>query len=99
VRDRLNAAQLIVLSHHSINHAHLSIIFATAPHLPALLKLAPKCPCLKMIVAIDDLSQEAKTIASNWAQVQGIQLRELRDSEDSWLWCDPSFLTGMRSRG
>jgi hypothetical protein len=54
-----------------------------------------------MIVAIDDLSQEAKTIASNWAQVQGIQLRELRDSEDSWFPCHPfvSFLTDMRSRG
>jgi long-subunit acyl-CoA synthetase (AMP-forming) len=65
----------------SIKHAHLTVIFATAPHLPALLKLVPSCPCLKMIVSIDELSQEAKSIAGNWAQAQGIELRELRDSE------------------
>jgi long-chain acyl-CoA synthetase len=63
----------------SINHAHLSVIFATANHLPSLLKLAPKCPGLKLIVSIDDLSAEAKTLATTWAQAQGIEVRELRD--------------------
>lgn len=66
---------------HIINHAHLNVIFATEPHIPSLLKLIPQCPCLKMIVSIDDLSDEAKSIASNWAQAQGIELRELRDIE------------------
>jgi hypothetical protein len=30
---------------------------------------------------MDDMSQEAKNIASTWAQAQGVQFKELRESE------------------
>jgi hypothetical protein len=64
-----------------INHAELSVIFTSAAHLPILLKLAPSCPCLKLIVSIDELSVEAKNLATTWGQAQGVQIRELRDSQ------------------
>ncbi|KII88692.1 hypothetical protein PLICRDRAFT_689891 [Plicaturopsis crispa FD-325 SS-3] len=65
-----------------INHAHLTVIFATSQHIPTLLKLAPKVPILKLIVSIDDLSAESKSILTTWAGVQNVQVKELRDIEE-----------------
>lgn len=69
----------------SINHAHLSVIFATAQHIPSLLKLVPKAPCLKLIVSIDDLSEEAKAIATTWAEAMGVQVKEMRESKGNQI--------------
>ncbi|KAG7086620.1 hypothetical protein E1B28_002563 [Marasmius oreades] len=64
-----------------IDHAHISVLFTTSDHIPTLLKLKPKVPMLKMIVSIDNLSEEAKRIAVEWGLSQGVKLMELRELE------------------
>lgn len=66
----------------SINHAHLTVVFATSNHIPTLLKLAPKTP-LKLIVSIDDLTTEAKHIINAWADLANVQVLELKDSKSA----------------
>ncbi|KIM87577.1 hypothetical protein PILCRDRAFT_815138 [Piloderma croceum F 1598] len=63
-----------------INHAHITVIFVTKGHIPTLLKNARKTP-LKLIVCIDDLSEEAKKIFTSWGEAQGVRMLELRDIE------------------
>lgn len=65
----------------SINHAHITVIFVTKGHIPTLLKNARKTP-LKLIVCIDDLSEEAKKILASWGEAQGVRMLELRDSKN-----------------
>ncbi|GLB35097.1 putative AMP-binding enzyme [Lyophyllum shimeji] len=64
-----------------INHAHLTVIFSTADHIPTLLKLAPNVPILKLIVCIDDLTPEARKILTEWGAAQNIKIQQLRDLE------------------
>jgi len=65
----------------SINHAHLSIIFTTAEHIPALLKLAPKVTVVKMIVSFDSLSPDAHKAFVAWGETVGVQVKELSERE------------------
>ncbi|KAG5645915.1 hypothetical protein DXG03_005062 [Asterophora parasitica] len=64
-----------------INHAHLTVVFATSEHIPTLLKLAPNVPILKRIVCIDDLTQEASKVLLEWSLAQNVQIQELRELE------------------
>lgn len=66
---------------YSINHAHLTIIFATANHIPDLLKLASRTPQVKMIVAIDELLPEQKQVLVSWGETQNVQIKELHECE------------------
>ncbi|THH20373.1 hypothetical protein EW146_g977 [Bondarzewia mesenterica] len=65
-----------------INHAHLTVIFVTANHIPSLLKLVPRTPQLKMIVSLDDLSPETKQILTSWAETLSVQVKELHEVEE-----------------
>ncbi|KAG1749004.1 uncharacterized protein EDB91DRAFT_1111955 [Suillus paluster] len=64
-----------------INHAHLSILFTTADHIPALLKLAPKVAVMKMIVSFDSLSPDAYKAFVAWGETVGVQVKELSEFE------------------
>ncbi|KAJ8093193.1 medium-chain fatty acid-CoA ligase faa2 [Marasmius tenuissimus] len=64
-----------------IEHAHLSIVFTTSDHIPTLLKLKSKVPMLKMIVSIDDLSEDSRRILAEWGQTQNVKVTELRELE------------------
>jgi len=64
-----------------INHAHLSIVFTTADHIPALLKLAPKVAVMKMIVSFDALSPDAYKAFVAWGETVGVQVKELSELE------------------
>lgn len=64
-----------------INHAHLSIIFTTVDHIPALLKLAPKVPAMKMIVSFDGLSVDARKALVAWGETVGVQVKEFSELE------------------
>ncbi|KAI5122041.1 hypothetical protein M0805_006026 [Coniferiporia weirii] len=66
----------------SINHAHLSVVFASAQHIPTLLYLRSRVPMLRMIVSIDDLSDEAKRILTSWGKIANVQIKELRELEE-----------------
>ncbi|KAI0637080.1 acetyl-CoA synthetase-like protein [Trametes polyzona] len=65
-----------------INHAELTIVFATPAHIPALLKLAPKTPTLKMIVAMDELTSQAKTVLAAWGETVNVQVKEISELEE-----------------
>ncbi|KAI0781049.1 acetyl-CoA synthetase-like protein [Trametes elegans] len=65
-----------------INHAELTVIFATPEHIPALLKLAPKTPTLKLIVAMDDLSSETKSVLSAWGETVNVEIKQFAELEE-----------------
>ncbi|KAJ7093232.1 hypothetical protein C8R44DRAFT_815926 [Mycena epipterygia] len=64
-----------------INHAHLSIIFATVEHIPTLLKMAPQIPNLKAIVSMDTLSPEISKVLTAWGQTHNILVKDLHEME------------------
>ena len=63
----------------SIDHAHLTVVFTTSDHIPTLLKLKQKVPMLKMIVSIDDLSEDGKRILGEWGQTQNVKVTEMQE--------------------
>ncbi|KAF7353625.1 Long chain acyl-CoA synthetase 7, peroxisomal [Mycena venus] len=64
-----------------INHAELTIIFATMDHIPSLLKMASKTPRLKLIVSIDALSPEISKVFTEWGQTHNILVKDLSEIE------------------
>ncbi|RPD66021.1 acetyl-CoA synthetase-like protein [Lentinus tigrinus ALCF2SS1-7] len=65
-----------------VNHSELSIIFATPSHIPALLKLAPKCPVMKVIVAMEPLDSKEKSVLTAWGESLGVEIKELAEIEE-----------------
>lgn len=63
----------------SIEHAHLSIIFATSDHIATLLKLAPSLPMLKYLICIDTLTVDASKILRAWAQSLNVRFSEFAE--------------------
>lgn len=80
-----------------ITHSHVSVVFTSADHIPALLKLKPKIPMLRMIVSVDNFTPETKNILSQWGQSVDITVMDLSECEqymvlieslsktDSWI--------------
>jgi len=64
-----------------INHSPLSIVFTASSHIPALLKVAPKCPSLRVIVSMDTLMEREGSVLRAWAETTGVELWELPDFE------------------
>ena len=80
---------------YSINHAHLTIIFASSQHIPTLIALGPKVPMLKMIVSLDELSPETRNVLNQWGKNQGIDVKELLERRfflNSHRRFNPNFL-------
>ncbi|KAI8998742.1 acetyl-CoA synthetase-like protein [Trametes punicea] len=65
-----------------INHAELTVVFANPTHIPALLKLAPKTPTLRMVIAMEPLSPETKAVLSAWGETVNIKIMELAELEE-----------------
>lgn len=65
--------------HVSVNHAELTVIFATPEHIASLLKLAPKAPVLKMIVSMEPLSPDTKSALSAWGETVNVQIKEIAE--------------------
>ncbi|WVQ65243.1 uncharacterized protein L199_003416 [Kwoniella botswanensis] len=63
------------------NHCPLPIIFASSNHIPSLLKIAPKCPSLKIVVSMDPLPRSEHELLSQWAASLGLELLVLDDLE------------------
>ena len=55
------------------------MIFSTSDHLPTLLKLADKTPQVKLLVSMDDLTDEAKKVLVEWGEIYGIRIMELSE--------------------
>ncbi|KAH9851919.1 acetyl-CoA synthetase-like protein [Lenzites betulinus] len=65
-----------------INHAELTVVFAAPMHIPALLKLAPRCPRLKMVVAMEALDHETKPVLAAWGTTVGVQVKDIAELEE-----------------
>ncbi|KAK3321063.1 hypothetical protein B0T19DRAFT_257337 [Cercophora scortea] len=70
-----------------INHSGLTAIACSLPHIPTLLKLAPRVPSLKMIISLDPLDAGEPTGHSKLALLNaaaanvGIQIHSMGDVE------------------
>ena len=71
-----------------INHASLTAVCASVPHIPKLIKLAPRCPSLRLIISLDPLSVEGelpdmstKDVLRAFAAQYDVQIHEMRDVE------------------
>jgi len=58
----------------SVNHADLSIIFAQAHNVPALLSLCSRLPTLKTIVTIGGIPTVPKELLNAWSRQRGIRV-------------------------
>ncbi|WVO13079.1 hypothetical protein L204_100689 [Cryptococcus depauperatus] len=63
------------------NHCPLPIIIAAATHIPALLKIAPSCPSLRVVVSMDPMAPTEKSLLGQWASTLGIELMTLEELE------------------
>lgn len=71
-----------------LNHSSLTAVCASLNHIPTLLKLAPRCPSLKLIISLDPLSDGAelpgtskKELLNAMAAEHGVQIHYMRDVE------------------
>lgn len=71
-----------------INHAELPAVATSVSHIPALLKLADRCPTMKLIISMDPLSNGSelpgtskKELLNALAVEKGIQIHYIGDVE------------------
>ncbi|KAK4505279.1 hypothetical protein PRZ48_003242 [Zasmidium cellare] len=71
-----------------INHAGLTAVACSLPHIPALLKLAPRCPSLKLVISLDPISVDGelagfskKDLLNSMAAQHNVQIHEMKDVE------------------
>ncbi|BEJ13229.1 hypothetical protein CspHIS471_0304030 [Cutaneotrichosporon sp. HIS471] len=64
------------------NHCPLPIIFSSAHHLVQLLRMAPLCPSLRVIVTMDPISAAERDVLSQWAASLGILLLDQLEMEE-----------------
>ncbi|WRT65995.1 uncharacterized protein IL334_002946 [Kwoniella shivajii] len=65
------------------NHCPISITFASSNHLASILKMAPKCPSLRIVVSMDPLAPSEHNLLSQWAASIGIELMTM-DELEKW---------------
>ncbi|KAF9878504.1 AMP-binding enzyme [Colletotrichum karsti] len=74
-----------------INHANLACVVTSLPHIPVLLKLAPRLPSLKMIVCLDSLDAGEQagysklSVLNGIAAENGIQIYSMNGVEEIGL--------------
>ncbi|CAL1704352.1 unnamed protein product [Somion occarium] len=65
-----------------INHAETSIIFAAIQHIPSLLKLCSRTSGVKIIVSLDDFTDETRPILTAWGQERNIKIMDFAELEE-----------------
>jgi long-chain acyl-CoA synthetase len=74
-----------------VNHAELPSVVCSLPHIPTLLKLAPRLPTLKIIVSMDPLDHgdqnghSKRAILSSMAAEHGITIYSMSEVEEIGL--------------
>jgi len=75
-------------SEYIINHAELSCVVCSLPHIPTLLKMAPRLPNLKLIVSMDSLdagemdNNSKAALLNQLASEHGIKVLSLAEVEE-----------------
>lgn len=71
-----------------INHSSLATVATSLTHIPTLLKLAPRCPTLKIVISLDPLTSGSELPGTSKADLlnalaedAGIQIIYIRDVE------------------
>ncbi|TWU77990.1 hypothetical protein ED733_006083 [Metarhizium rileyi] len=70
-----------------VNHAELACVVCSLPHIPTLLKLAPRIPRLKLVISLDELENgeiegcSKKDALNDVASGVGIQIFSMSDVE------------------
>jgi long-chain acyl-CoA synthetase len=67
----------------STNHCPIPIIVASSNHLTDVLKIAPHCPSLRVIVSMDPISAAERDVVTQWASSLGILFLDMTEFE-SW---------------
>ena len=70
-----------------INHAEVTCVVCSLPHIPVLLKMSPRLPGLKLIVSLDPLEQgelatHTKASVLNAIAYHGIQIYSMAQVEE-----------------
>lgn len=76
----------------SVNHSETTIAFVAQDHLPKIIAVAPKCPKLRIVVSIDDLTDSARRVATAWAKENKLELYTMREREYQPLTASPSSI-------
>lgn len=83
----------------STNHCPLPIIFAASNHVASLLKIAPKCPTLRIVVSMDPLGPSERELLSQWAASVDVELLDMSDLEkwgqEEGVKCEPGPVKGV----
>ena len=71
-----------------VNHASLACVCTSLNHIPTLLRLAPRCPSMKLIISLDPLSSGTELPGTSKAELlnslaaeHGIRVVYMRDVE------------------
>lgn len=68
-------------SNNRTNHCPLPIIVTSQNHLPSLLKIAPLCPSLRVIVSMDPLPASERVLLNQWAASVNIEFFTMDELE------------------
>lgn len=83
----------------STNHCPLSIVFAARNHITSLLKFAPRCPVLRVIVSMDPLPRAERELLTQWAASIDVELLDMLELEvygtEAGVRCDPGPVRGV----
>ena len=60
-------------------------MFAASEHVPHLLKLSPKLPTLKMIISMDEASDDARRVLADWGKTRDIKIMAIEERESLLL--------------
>lgn len=63
-----------------VNHAELSVILMSRDKVESVLKMAHKCPSLKVIVSMDKLEGAADAVLKKWAKDRGVRLLDYEEA-------------------
>ncbi|EJD44071.1 long-chain-fatty-acid-CoA ligase [Auricularia subglabra TFB-10046 SS5] len=68
---------------YAINHAEVTVVFASAKNLPPILRLAgEKCPKLRLLVSMDELEPSIKPALEAWGQEKGVKVVSMSEIEE-----------------